>query len=324
MVKNKIYIAGHLGMAGSAIMRILKVMGEDNLIYRNHKELDLTDQSAVQEFFKLEMPDQVYIAAARTGGIFASTSYPAEFIYENLMIETNIIHSAFLNGVKKILFLGSSCSYPKLANQPMSENALLTGPLDYTNEPYSIAKIAGIKLCESFNRQYGKSHGVDYRSVIPTSLYGPGDNYDLKNSHVIPAFIHRFHKAKINKEPVVTLWGTGSPKREFLYVDDMAYASISVMNLEKNIYLKSTKSTCSHINIGNGSDLSIKELAFIIKDIVGYAGKIEFDGSKPDGVYRKLMNNSRILDLGWKPEISLQDGLLKTYEEFMTLYPSLS
>jgi GDP-L-fucose synthase len=324
MVKNKIYIAGHLGMVGSAIMRILKVKGEDNLIYRNHKELDLTDQSAVQKFFKLERPNQVYIAAARTGGILASTSYPAEFIYENLMIEANIIHSAFLNGVKKILFLGSSCSYPKLAKQPMSENALLTGSLDYTNEPYSIAKIAGIKLCESFNRQYGKSHGVDYRSVIPTSLYGPGDNYDLKNSHVIPAFIHRFHQAKISKEPVVTLWGTGTPKREFLYVDDMAYASIVVMNIEKDIYLKSTKSTCSHINIGNGSDLSIKELAFIIKDIVGYTGQIEFDSSKSDGVYRKLMNNSRILELGWKPKISLQDGLSKTYEEFMTLYPSLS
>ena len=324
MIKNKIYIAGHLGMAGSAIMKILKAQGEASLIYRNHKELDLTNQSAVQNFFKLEKPDQVYIAAARTGGILASTNYPAEFIYKNLMIETNIIHSAFLNGVKKILFLGSSCIYPKDATQPMAENALLTGTLDYTNEPYSIAKIAGIKLCESFNRQYGKTHGVDYRSVIPASLYGPGDNYDLQNSHVIPAFIHRFHQAKIKKVPILTLWGTGKPKREFLHVDDMARASIAVMNLDRDTYLKNTQFTCSHINVGTGSDLSIKELALIIKDIVGYAGQIEFDSSKPDGVYRKLLNNNRIINIGWSPKISLQNGLSKTYEEFKGLFPSFT
>ena len=268
MDESKIYVAGHLGMVGSAIMRNLKIQHKNNLIYRSHQELDLTDQSAVQNFFKIEKPDQVYIAAAKTGGIFASTNYPAEFIYTNLMIEANIIHSAFLNGVKKILFLGSSCSYPKNVKQPMLENALLTGSLDYTNEPYSIAKIAGIKICESYNRQYGKSHGIDYRSVMPTSLYGPRDNYDLKNSHVIPALIRRFHEAKIKNEPKVVLWGSGQPRREFLHVDDMARACIKVMEVDHNIYDNNTHETCSHINVGTGIDITIKSLAEKIKKLL--------------------------------------------------------
>ena len=306
-------------MVGSAIMRNLKIQHKNNLIYRSHQELDLTDQSAVQNFFKIEKPDQVYIAAAKTGGIFASTNYPAEFIYTNLMIEANIIHSAFLNGVKKILFLGSSCSYPKNVKQPMLENALLTGSLDYTNEPYSIAKIAGIKICESYNRQYGKSHGIDYRSVMPTSLYGPRDNYDLKNSHVIPALIRRFHEAKIKNEPKVVLWGSGQPRREFLHVDDMARACIKVMEVDHNIYDNNTYETCSHINVGTGIDITIKGLAEKIKKIIEYTGTIEFDTNKPDGVARKLIDNQRIKKLGWSPLVNLEDGLLKTYQDFKRL-----
>jgi GDP-L-fucose synthase len=317
MSNHKIYIAGHLGMAGSAIKKILEDKGETNLIYRSHKELDLTSQSAVKEFFKIEKPEEVYVAAARTGGIFSSINYPAEFIYENLMIEANIIHSAFMSGVKKILFLGSSCSYPKFTKQPMLEEDLLTGSLDYTNEPYSIAKIAGIKLCESYNRQYGKSHGVDYRSVVPTSLYGPGDDFDLNNSHVIPALISRFHEAKTNKNPIVTLWGTGKPKRDFLYVDDMAHASVAVMNLKKDTYLRHTKPTCGHINIGSGVDLTIKKLANIVKKIVGYSGEIKFDASKPDGVSRKLLSNNIITSLGWTPRVKLEEGILKSYKDFI-------
>ena len=319
MDDSKIYVAGHLGMVGSAIMRNLKIQHKNNLIYRSHQELDLTDQSAVQNFFKIEKPDQVYIAAAKTGGIFASTNYPAEFIYTNLMIEANIIHSAFLNGVKKILFLGSSCSYPKNVKQPMLENALLTGSLDYTNEPYSIAKIAGIKICESYNRQYGKSHGIDYRSVMPTSLYGPRDNYDLKNSHVIPALIRRFHEAKIKNEPKVVLWGSGQPRREFLHVDDMARACIKVMEVDHNIYDNNTYETCSHINVGTGIDITIKGLAEKIKKIIEYTGTIEFDTNKPDGVARKLIDNQRIKKLGWSPLVNLEDGLLKTYQDFKRL-----
>ena len=319
MDDSKIYVAGHLGMVGSAIMRNLKIQHKNNLIYRSHQELDLTDQSAVQNFFKIEKPDQVYIAAAKTGGIFASTNYPAEFIYTNLMIEANIIHSAFLNGVKKILFLGSSCSYPKNVKQPMLENALLTGSLDYTNEPYSIAKIAGIKICESYNRQYGKSHGIDYRSVMPTSLYGPRDNYDLKNSHVIPALIRRFHEAKIKNEPKVVLWGSGQPRREFLHVDDMARACIKVMEVDHNIYDNNTHETCSHINVGTGIDITIKSLAEKIKKIIEYTGTIEFDTNKPDGVARKLIDNQRIKKLGWSPLVNLEDGLLKTYQDFKRL-----
>jgi GDP-L-fucose synthase len=317
---QKIYIAGHLGMVGSAIKRVLESQEDARIICKERSELDLINQSAVQNFFKTEKPDQVYMAAAKTGGIFASTTYPAEFIYENLTIETNIIHSAFLNGVKKLLFLGSSCSYPKFAEQPMSENALLSGSLDYTNEHYSIAKIAGIKMCESYNRQYGKTHGVDYRSVIPTNLYGPGDNYHLKNSHVIPALIRRFYEAKINKEKKVILWGTGVPKREFLYVDEMAEACVIIMNIEKKEYLSNICNGSSHINIGTESEINIKELATIIKDIVSYNGTLEFDSSKPDGVYRKLLNSEKIKSLGWKPKVSLKDGILITYEDFKKNY----
>ncbi len=317
MLKKKIFIAGHLGMVGSALVRKLK---KENLILISHKHLDLTNQSKVQKFFKKEKPSQIYIAAAKTGGIYSSTNLPAEFIYQNLMIESNIIHHAFLNGVKKILFLGSSCIYPRLAKHPITENELLKGPLDYTNEPYSIAKIAGIKLCESYNRQFGKSHGIDYRSVIPTNLYGPGDDYDLKKSHVIPALIRRFHEAKIHNTPKIILWGTGKPKREFLHVDDMADACIKVMNVKKKKLKSVTKETCSHINIGSGSEITIIELANIIKNIVGYTGKINFDKKKPNGVPRKLLNNSLIKNFGWTPKIKLENGLLKTYEDFKNLY----
>ena len=313
---NKIYVAGHRGMVGSAIIRVLKDQGFENIITRTHSELDLTIQQQVQEFFSQEKPDQVYLAAAKVGGIFANDMYPADFIYENLMIEANIIHSAFKSGVKKLLFLGSSCIYPKLADQPMSEDALLSGYLEPTNEPYAIAKIAGIKLCESYNRQYGKSHGIDYRSVMPTNLYGPGDNYHPENSHVIPALIRRFHEAKINKEESVIVWGSGKPKREFLYVDDMASASVHVMNLEKATYDKNTSGMCSHINVGMGEDLSIGELARIIKKVIGFDGKIEFDSSKPDGSPRKLIDSSRLNNLGWNSKFNLETGLQKTYSEF--------
>jgi len=313
---NKIYVAGHRGMVGSAIIRVLKDQGFENIITRTHSELDLTIQQQVQEFFSQEKPDQVYLAAAKVGGIFANDMYPADFIYENLMIEANIIHSAFKSGVKKLLFLGSSCIYPKLADQPMSEDALLSGYLEPTNEPYAIAKIAGIKLCESYNRQYGESHGIDYRSVMPTNLYGPGDNYHPENSHVIPALIRRFHEAKINKEERVIVWGSGKAKREFLYVDDMASASVHVMKLEKATYKKNTSEMCSHINVGMGEDLSIGELARLIKKVIGFDGKIEFDSSKPDGSPRKLIDSSRLNNLGWNSKFNLETGLQKTYSEF--------
>ena len=316
MINSKIYIAGHSGMVGSAIIRNLKMQKYDNFVYRSHSELDLTDQKKVEIFFKTEKPDQVYLAAAKTGGIQASISYPAEFIYKNLMIEANIIHSAFRNGVKKILFLGASCSYPKNAKQPISEKSLLSGYLDYTNEPYSIAKITGIKLCESYNRQYGKTHGVDYRSIIPSNLYGPGDNYNLENSHVIPALIRKFHEAKLKKEAKIILWGSGNPKREFLHVDDLADACTKIMNIDYNTYLNNTEVTCGHINIGSGFDISIKNLSKLIKKIVGYKGIVEFDLNKPDGVSRKLMDNRKINSLGWSPSISLEDGIAKTYYDY--------
>jgi len=314
---NKIYVAGHRGMVGSAIIRELKDQGFENIITRTHSELDLTNQQQVQEFFSQEKPDQVYLAAAKVGGIFANDTYPADFIYQNLMIEANVIHSAFKSGVKKLLFLGSSCIYPKLADQPMKEDALLSGYLEPTNEPYAIAKIAGIKLCESYNRQYGESHGIDYRSVMPTNLYGPGDNYHPENSHVIPALIRRFHNAKINNEEKVIVWGSGNPKREFLYVDDMASASVHVMNLDKEIHDQNTKEMCSHINVGTGKDLSIGELAKILKKVVGFAGEIEFDSSKPDGSPRKLMDSSRLNILGWNPRVDLERGLTLTYENYL-------
>ena len=315
MVKTKVYVAGHNGMVGSALIRILKEK-KVYLITKDRKELDLTNQAKVQNFFKREKPEQVYLAAAKVGGIYANDTYPAEFIYENLIIEANIIHSAFLSGVKKLMFLGSSCIYPKFANQPMKEEELLTGLLEPTNEPYAVAKIAGIKICESYNRQYGSTHNVDYRSVMPTNLYGPGDNYDSKNSHVIPALIKKFHEAKIKKKSKVIVWGTGTPRREFLYVDDLARACYHVMNLSKNIYNKNTKPTCSHINVGYGTDLTIEELAKTIKKIIGYKGKIKFDTKKLDGMPRKLLDSSRIKNLGWKPNINLKNGLLKVYEDF--------
>jgi len=287
------------------------------LITRTHAELDLTNQAAVRAFFQEEKPDQVYLAAARVGGIHANNTYPAEFIYQNLMMQANVIDAAFQSGVKKLLFLGSSCIYPRQAPQPMAEDALLTGPLEPTNEPYAIAKIAGIKLCESYNRQYGASHGVDYRSVMPTNLYGPGDNYHPENSHVIPALIRRFHEAKVNKAPSVTIWGTGTPRREFLYVDDMAAASVHVMNLPKAAYDQHTSAMQSHINVGYGSDITIAELAQTVGQVVGYQGRIELDSSKPDGAPRKLMDSSRLKSLGWQAKVSLQDGLTLAYQDFL-------
>ncbi len=279
----KIYVAGHRGMAGSAIVRALRAQGEANIVTRSHAELDLVDQAAVRAFFEAERPDQVYLAAAKVGGIHANDTYPAAFIYQNLIIEANVIHEAWRAGVKKLMFLGSSCIYPRLAHQPMREEALLTGPLEPTNEPYAIAKIAGIKLCESYNREYGESHGTDYRSVMPSNLYGPGDNYHPQNSHVVPALIRRFHEAKINHAPQVTIWGTGTPRREFLYVDDMAAACLRIMNLDKETYEKNTQPMRSHINVGAGYDVTIRDLAEAIRKIAGYHGRIEFDTTKPDG-----------------------------------------
>lgn len=316
---QKIYIAGHRGMVGSAIVRKLRSKGYSNLVVRTHEELDLTNQAAVQLFFETEKPDQVYLAAAKVGGIHANNAYPAEFIYQNLMIQSNVIHQAFRSGVKKLLFLGSSCIYPKLAPQPMGEDALLTGQLEPTNEPYAIAKIAGIKICESYNRQYGNSHGIDYRSVMPTNLYGPGDNYHPENSHVIPALIRRFHEAKISNSPEVLIWGTGTPRREFLFVDDMAAASVFVMELDKKIYDTSTQSMQNHINVGYGKDITISELALAISSEVGYEGKIRFDNRQLDGVPRKWVNSALINKLGWRPEISLETGLKIAYQDFCRL-----
>ncbi len=315
--RQKIYVAGHKGMAGSAIVRELERKGYSNLVYRTHQELDLTNQAAVHHFFESEKPDQVFLAAAKVGGIYANNTYPAEFIYENLMVQNNVIHQAFMNGVKKLLFLGSSCIYPKLAPQPMAEDALLTGKLEPTNEPYAIAKIAGIKMCESYNRQYGQSHGVDYRSVMPTNLYGPGDNYHPENSHVIPALLRRFHEAKINNAPEVIIWGTGTPRREFLYVDDMARACVFVMELAKEHYDQVTTPMQSHLNVGFGSDVTINELAHAVARAVGYIGRIEFDPSKPDGSPRKWMSSGRLNQLGWKPECHLEYGLSGAYRDFV-------
>lgn len=313
----KIFVAGHRGMVGSAIVRTLRQQGQTNIILRNHSELDLADQAAVRTFFSAERPDQVYLAAAKVGGIHANNIYPAEFIYQNLIIEANIIEAAFRNGVKKLIFLGSSCIYPKEVAQPMRENALLTGTLEPSNEPYAIAKIAGIKLCESYNRQYGEGHGVDYRSVMPSNLYGPGDNYHPENSHVIPALIRRFHEAKVNSAPSVTIWGSGKPRREFLYVDDMAAACVHIMGLDKAIYDIHTQPMCSHINVGCGHDITIFELADAIGKTVGYWGKITFDISKPDGTPRKLMDSSCLNALGWQAGVGLNDGLAMAYQDFL-------
>jgi GDP-L-fucose synthase len=316
-LNQKIYVAGHRGMVGSAIVRNLQAKGYKNIVTRTHAEMDLINQAAVATFFEQEKPDQVYLAAAKVGGIHANNTYPAEFIYDNLMVQNNVIHQAFAHGVKKLLFLGSSCIYPKLAPQPMSEDALLTGKLEPTNEPYAIAKIAGIKMCESYNRQYGQSHGVDYRSVMPTNLYGPGDNYHPENSHVIPALIRRFHEAKVSNAPEVVIWGTGTPRREFLYVDDMAAASVFVMELDKKIYDQHTEPMQSHINVGYGSDVTIAELAKAVGEAVGYEGKINFDASKPDGSPRKWMDTSKLNSLGWTAKVDLAAGLRKTYQAML-------
>jgi GDP-L-fucose synthase len=314
----KIYVAGHRGMVGSAIVRALKAQGHHQIVTRTHDELDLTDQATVREFFAAEKPDKVYLAAAKVGGIHANNTYPAEFIYQNLMMQANVVDAAFRSGVKKLLFLGSSCIYPRLAPQPMREDSLLTGLLESTNEPYAIAKIAGIKLCESYNRQHGESHGVDYRSVMPTNLYGPGDNYHPENSHVIPALIRRFHEAKIVKTPSVAIWGTGTPKREFLYVDDMAAACLHVMDLPKTTYDQHTQPMLSHINVGCSYEMSIREVAEAIAQIVGYTGAITFDTAKPDGTPRKLMDSARLNSLGWNARIGLQEGLTLAYRDFLT------
>ena len=313
----KIYIAGHRGMVGSAIVRELERKGYTNLVCRTRQELDLTNQLAVQNFFHQEKPDQVYLAAARVGGIYANNTFPAEFIYDNVMVQSNVIHQAFTHGVKKLLFLGSSCIYPRMASQPMSEDALLTGKLEPTNEPYAIAKIAGIKMCESYNRQYGATHGVDYRSVMPTNLYGPGDNYHPENSHVIPALIRRFYEAKVSGTPQVVIWGSGKPYREFLYVDDMAKASVFVMELAKEQYDQVTEPMQSHLNVGFGSDVTIAQLAQAVAKAVGYPGTIALDPTKPDGSPKKLMNSSRLNTLGWKVAVSLDDGLALAYAQFV-------
>jgi GDP-L-fucose synthase len=315
-LNKRIYVAGHNGMVGSAIVRALARRGLTNICMRTHSELDLTNQSAVRSFFASEKIDEVYLAAARVGGIHANNTYPAEFVYQNLMIEANVIDGAWRYGIRKLLFLGSSCIYPRLAEQPMQESALLSGKLEPTNEPYAIAKIAGIKLCESYNRQ----HGTDYRSVMPTNLYGPGDNYHQENSHVIPALIRRFHEAKSNGVEKVQIWGTGTPRREFLYVDDMAEACVHIMELGFSTYEQHTEPMLTHINIGTGTDITIQELAVLIGKVVGYTGKIEFDVSKPDGTPRKLLDIEKAHSTGWKAGVSLEEGLSRTYKAFCQQY----
>jgi GDP-L-fucose synthase len=312
----RIYVAGHNGLVGSAIVRALRAQGQDNIVTRSHRELELTDQAAVAGFFRSERIDQVYLAAAKVGGIHANNTYPAEFIYDNMMVQANVVHEAWRNGVQKLLFLGSSCIYPRLAAQPIREEYLMSGALEPTNEPYAIAKIAGIKLCESYNRQYG----TDYRSVMPTNLYGPGDNYHPENSHVIPALIRRFHEARLANAPEVVIWGSGKPMREFLYVDDMAAASVYVMNLDQAVYAANTDPMHSHINVGTGADVTIAELARLVGETVGYTGRITFDASKPDGTPRKLLDVSRLRKLGWQASTPLPEGLRRAYAAFVDLY----
>jgi GDP-L-fucose synthase len=309
---KRIYVAGHRGLVGSAIVRELAKRGCKNIVTRTHAELDLSDQAQVRAFFASEMIDEVYLAAAHVGGIHANNTYPADFIYDNVIIQANVIHEAWRNGIQKLLFLGSSCIYPRLAPQPIKEEYLMTGELEPTNEPYALAKITGIKMCESYNRQYG----TDYRSVMPTNLYGPGDNYHPENSHVIPALIRRFHEAKRTDAKEVVIWGTGTPRREFLYVDDMASASIHVMELEQKIIMANTEPMQSHINIGCGEDVMISEVAELIAKVVGYQGKIVYDSSKADGTPRKWLDTSCLTRLGWKPAILLEDGLTETYQSF--------
>ena len=307
----KYYVAGHRGMVGSAILRQLQAQGAE-IITRTHAELNLVDQAAVRAFFEAERPDAVILAAAKVGGIHANNTYPAEFIYENLMMEANVINSAYRAGVQRLLFLGSSCIYPRLAPQPMREDALLTGTLEATNEPYAVAKIAGIKLCESYNRQYG----TDYRSVMPTNLYGTGDNFHPENSHVLPALMRRFHEAARTRAEEVVVWGSGTPRREFLHVDDMAEASLFVLHLDAEVYAANTQPTLSHINVGTGTDVSINELAHMLAAVTGYTGRITFDTSKPDGTPRKLMDVSRLTSMGWTANIPLERGIEDTYRWF--------
>ena len=310
---KKIFVSGHNGMVGSAICRQLQQQPDVEILTRTRAELDLCDQAAVLDFMKSTRPDEVILAAAKVGGIHANTTYPAEFIYQNLQIQNNVIHSAHLNDVQKLLFLGSSCIYPRQVPQPMRENALLTGILEPTNEPYAIAKIAGIKMCESYNRQYGR----DYRSVMPTNLYGPGDNYHPENSHVVPALIRRFHEAKEKNFSEVVVWGSGTPKREFLYVDDMAEASIFVHTLHKDIFAEQTRPMLSHVNVGTGEDVTIRDLAETVKEVVGFTGNLVFDTSKPDGPPRKLMDVEVLSNLGWTASVGLRDGLRHSYQDFL-------
>lgn len=310
---DKIYIAGHRGMVGSAIVRQLESRGFTNLLIRSHTELDLTKQAQVQAFFQQEKPDYVILAAGKVGGIHANNTFPADFIYQNIMIAANVINSAYENNVKRLLLLGSTCIYPRAVEQPMREEALLTGILEPTNEPYALAKIAGIKLCESYNRQ----HDTDYRSVMPTNLYGSNDNFHPENSHVIPGLMRRFHEAKINNDTELTVWGTGKAMREFLYVDDMAEASLYVLELSKKSYQANTRSTLSHINVGSGVDITIRELAEVIKEVVGFNGEINFDSSRPDGAPRKLIDVNRLSNMGWKYNVALKDGLSKTYNWYL-------
>jgi GDP-L-fucose synthase len=313
MTQPRIYVAGHQGLVGSAIVRALHAGGHRNIVTRSHRELELTDQAQVRAFFGSERIDQVYLAAARVGGIHANDTYPAEFIYDNLMVQTNVVHEAWRSGVRKLLFLGSSCIYPRLAPQPIREDCLMRGALEPTNEAYAMAKIAGIKLCESYNRQYR----TDYRSVMPTNLYGPGDNYHPENSHVIPALLRRFHEARTGDAPEVTIWGSGKPMREFLYVDDLAAASVFVMNLEHELYAASTGPMHSHLNVGTGEDVSIAELARLVAEVVGYRGRIRFDTGKPDGTPRKLLEVSKLRGLGWQASVALPEGLRRTYGAFL-------
>jgi len=313
-LKDKIYIAGHRGLVGSAIVRQLESRGFTNLLMRTHKELDLTNQAQVQSFFKQEKPDYVILAAGKVGGIHANNTYPADFIYQNIMIEANVINSAYENKVKRVLFLGSTCIYPKAVEQPMREDALLTGILEPTNEPYALAKITGIKLCESCNRQYG----TDFRSVMPTNLYGINDNFHPENSHVIPALMRRFHEAKVNNNTEVVVWGTGKAMREFLYVDDMAQASLFVLELDKETYKANTQPMLSHINVGTGKDVTIREMAETMKEVVGFKGSLTFDTTKPDGAPRKLIDIIRLKRMGWEYSVDLKEGLDKTYEWYRT------
>jgi GDP-L-fucose synthase len=308
-------VAGHNGLVGSAIVRVLRAQGHTNIVTRSHAELELTDQAQVREFFRNERIDQVYLAAAKVGGIHANNTYPADFIYDNMMVQANVVHEAWRNGVNKLLFLGSSCIYPRLAQQPIKEEYLMSGMLEPTNEPYAMAKIAGIKLCESYNRQYG----TDYRSVMPTNLYGPGDNYHPENSHVIPALMRRFHEAKVNGAAEVVIWGSGKPMREFLYVDDMAQACVYVMNLDHDTYAANTDPMHSHINVGTGEDVTIADLARLVGETVGYRGRIGFDTTKPDGTPRKLLDVSKLKSLGWQARTPLPEGLRRAYAAFVDL-----